>query len=86
MGGALQLTRALALEWARDGITANAIGVGWMSEDQKAADPQLLKYIPLKRYGNPGEIGPLLGYLASDAASFLTAEFIYVDGAVMDVL
>jgi len=80
------LTRALAFEWARDGITVNAIGVGWMAEDQNTADPQLLKYIPLKRYGNPSEIGSLLCYLASDAASFLTAEFIYVDGAVMDVL
>ena len=89
VGGVLQLTRALALEWARDGITVNAIGTGWMAETEKIGalqEEQLLKYIPLRRYGHPREIGSLLCYLASDAASFLTAEFTYVDGAVMDVL
>ena len=86
MGAVLQLTRALAIEWARDGITVNAIGAGWMAETGEAVDEKIARYIPMKRYGKPEEIGSTLTYLASDAANFLTAEFILVDGAVMDVL
>ncbi len=86
MGGVLQLTRALALEWAREGITVNAIGAGWFSETDKAGVVQedlLLRYLPLKRYGHPSEIGSLVVYLASDATDFISGQFLYVDGAVM---
>jgi NAD(P)-dependent dehydrogenase (short-subunit alcohol dehydrogenase family) len=89
MGGVMQLTRALNIEWARHGITVNAIGAGWMSETEKTGAPQeelLLKYIPLKRYGHPSEVGSLLVYLASDATDFLTGQFLYVDGAAMSHL
>ena len=86
MGGVLQLTRALDIEWGKYGITINAIGTGWMSETEKTGAPQeelLLKYIPLKRYGRPEEVGSLLVYLASDTTDFFTGQFLYVDGAVM---
>jgi NAD(P)-dependent dehydrogenase (short-subunit alcohol dehydrogenase family) len=89
MGGVMQLTRALDIEWGRHGITVNAIGAGWMSETEKTGAPQeelLLKYIPLKRYGHPSEVGSLLVYLASDATDFLTGQFLYVDGAAMSHL
>jgi len=89
MGGVLQLTRALDIEWAKHGITVNAIGTGWMSEEEKTGAPQeelLLKYIPLKRYGHPREVGSLLVYLASDRTDFFTGQFLYVDGAVMSHL
>jgi gluconate 5-dehydrogenase len=86
MGGVLQLTRALSLEWVKEGITVNAVGTGWFAETEKTGMPdeeQLLKYLPLKRYGNPDEIGSLLAYLASDAAAFYTGQLVYVDGGVM---
>jgi NAD(P)-dependent dehydrogenase (short-subunit alcohol dehydrogenase family) len=89
MGGVLQLTRALDIEWAKHGITINAIGTGWMSETEKTGAPQeelLLKYIPVKRYGRPEEMGSLLVYLASDATDFFTGQFLYVDGAAMSHL
>jgi len=89
MGGVLQLTRALDIEWARRGITVNAIGTGWMSETEKTGAPQedfLLKYIPVKRYGRPEEMGSLLVYLASDTTNFFTGQLLYVDGAVMSHL
>ncbi len=85
-GGVLQLTRALSLEWVRDGITVNAIGTGWFSETDRAGLVQeelLLRYLPLKRYGHPSEIGSLVVYLASDAAAFVSGQFMYVDGAIM---
>ena len=89
MGGVLQLTRVLDLEWARHGITTNAVGTGWISETEKTGAPQeelLLKYLPLKRYGHPSEMGSLLIYLASDATDFYSGQFLYVDGAVMSHL
>ena len=89
MGGVLQLTRALDIEWAKHGITVNAIGTGWMSEVENTGAPQeelLMKYMPLKRYGHPREMGALLVYLASDTTDFFSGQFLYVDGAVMSHL
>ncbi|MBL7166069.1 MAG: SDR family oxidoreductase [Dehalococcoidales bacterium] len=89
LGGVLQLTRALDIEWTKHGITVNAIGTGWMSEVEKTGVPQeelLMKYMPLRRYGHPREMGPLLVYLASDTTDFFSGQFLYVDGAVMSHL
>ena len=85
-GGVLQLTRTLDLEWARDGITVNAIAAGWMSETDRTGAAQedlLLRYLPMKRYGHPSEIGSLVVYLASDTTDFFTGQLLYVDGAAM---
>ncbi len=89
MGGVLQLTRSLDLEWARHGITVNAIGAGWFAEVEKTSAPQeelLLKYLPMKRYGHPEELGSLVVYLASDATDFFSGQFLHVGGAVMSHL
>jgi 2-dehydro-3-deoxy-D-gluconate 5-dehydrogenase len=83
MGGVLQLTRALALEWARKGITVNAIGTGWFTEPDKPIDQTLVRYIPAKRYGQPEEIGSLVVYLASEKTGFTTGQFMFVDGGLM---
>ncbi|OGP50104.1 MAG: hypothetical protein A2Y79_07250 [Deltaproteobacteria bacterium RBG_13_43_22] len=83
MGGVLQLTRALALEWARKGITVNAIGTGWFTDPDKAMDETLARYIPVKRYGRPEEIGSLTVYLASEVTGFTTGQFMFVDGGLM---
>jgi NAD(P)-dependent dehydrogenase (short-subunit alcohol dehydrogenase family) len=85
MGGILQFTRAASQEWARSGITVNAIGLGWFSEQGEAGatrEDRLVRYIPMKRYGRPEEVGSLAVYLASDAADFVTGQILYVDGAV----
>lgn len=86
LGGVLQLTRALALEWVKEGITVNAVGTGWFSETERTGLPdeeRLIRYLPLKRYGSPDEIGSLVVYLASDAATYYTGQLVHVDGGVM---
>lgn len=86
-GAVLQLTRSLALEWARRDVRVNAVGIGWyttaeVSEEESEKD-LLVRYIPMKRKGNPRDICPLVVYLASDACQFTTGEVIYVDGGLM---
>jgi len=83
MGGVLQLTRALALEWALKGITVNAVGTGWFSETGQPVDETLARYIPGKRFGRPEEIGSLVVYLASEVTEFTTGQFMFVDGGLM---
>jgi len=82
-GGVAQLTRVLALEWALNGITVNAIGTGWFADAGKPTDELITKYIPAKRYGRPEEIGGLVVYLAADATEFTTGQLMYADGGLM---
>lgn len=84
--GVLQMTRALALEWARHGIRVNAIAPGYMQTDlnedffASEAGKALVKRIPQRRLGELSELdGPLL-LLVSDAGSFVTGVTLPVDG------
>jgi NAD(P)-dependent dehydrogenase (short-subunit alcohol dehydrogenase family) len=74
--GVLNLTRALALEWAQSGVTVNAVGAGWIDAGGFLADEtmrrQLERYLPYKRLAEPDEISGAVVYLASDAAAYLT--------------
>ena len=86
-GGLHQLVQTLAVEWARYRITVNGIAPGYFETDMPKAvleDPELrqrvLSRIPLRRFGNPPEIGPLVNYLASDASGFMTGSILRIDG------
>ncbi len=86
-GAVLQLTRSLALDWARRGVRVNAVGLGWM-DDAESGDPEpqsdlLTRYIPLKRKAVPEDLAPLVVWLASDACAFTTGQPIYLDGGLM---
>ncbi len=84
--GVLNLTRALALEWARSGVTINAIGAGWTEGMGLIADEalkqQLARYIPQKRLAQPEEVASAAVYLASDSTGFITGQIIWIDGGV----
>ncbi len=82
MGGAIQLTKALALEWARQNIRVNAIGAGWMYKPELAHDP-VINYIPLRRRGQAEDLASLMVFLASEASSYMSGHVYLVDGGVM---
>ncbi len=90
-GALLQLTRALALEWASHGITVNAILPGPFATEMNRAlleDPEayarFVAQIPLGRWGELEEIRGVVVFLASDAASFITGAGIAIDGGWTD--
>ncbi|MGX9417753.1 SDR family NAD(P)-dependent oxidoreductase [Vibrio sp. WJH972] len=86
-GGIMQLTKAMSLSLAPHGIRVNAVGPGSIDTEMMAgvnANPEAMKMVmsrtPLKRIGNPREIGDVVAFLASKKASYISGETIYVDG------
>jgi NAD(P)-dependent dehydrogenase (short-subunit alcohol dehydrogenase family) len=84
--GVVQMTRALALEWARHGIRVNALCPGYIETDlnrdffASEAGKALIRRVPQRRLGQPADLdGPLL-LLASDASRFMTGTEIVADG------
>jgi NAD(P)-dependent dehydrogenase (short-subunit alcohol dehydrogenase family)/uncharacterized protein (DUF952 family) len=89
-GGIAQLTRALAVAWARDGIRVNAVAPGWIDTPLTQAiqgdaerSAAILARTPLARWGRPEDVaGPVL-FLCSEAAAFITGTILPVDGGYL---
>jgi NAD(P)-dependent dehydrogenase (short-subunit alcohol dehydrogenase family) len=79
-GGGLSFTRTLALEVARSGVTANTIALGLMEMKDPKVTAHLARAIPVGRTGTPEDIGAAVVWLASDEASWVTAQTIEVNG------
>ena len=86
-GGVAQLTKALAVAWAPQGIRVNAIAPGWIAteltrglvEDAERS-AAILARTPMQRWGDPGDVGGVAVFLCSEAARFITGAILPVDG------
>ena len=87
-GGMENMTRTLALEYARKGIRVNAIGPGatatpindWVNDPEELANVN--EFIPMGRVGKPEEMAMATLFLASDDAAYITGQTLFVDGGL----
>ena len=89
-GGIAQLTKALANEWAAQGVNVNAIVPGYIDTDMNTAlindpvrNPQIMARIPAGRWGKPEDLGGAAVFLASRAADYIHGHLLCVDGGWM---
>jgi NAD(P)-dependent dehydrogenase (short-subunit alcohol dehydrogenase family) len=80
-GGAIAFMRHLAIECARDGVTANTLALGLMSNQEGTPETApLASSVPVGRLGTPDEVGAAVVFLASDEAGWITGQTIGVNG------
>ena len=84
-GGVDAFTRAIAIELAPKRIRVNAVAPGYIETEMAsdvltAVDPR--QRIPLRRFGKPADVAGVVGFLLSDAASYMTGEIVKVTGGI----
>lgn len=86
-GGVMQLTKSLAIAWAKDGIRVNAVAPGWIAtpltqalQEDAARSQGILDRTPMGRWGTPADVAKAVLFLASDQADFITGAILPVDG------
>ena len=86
-GGLAAMMRGLAVEYARNGIRANAVLPGWIETGMTEGvfgnerfQEKVLPRIPVRRWGQPEDFGGIAVYLASDAAAYHTGDTLLIDG------
>jgi 3-oxoacyl-[acyl-carrier protein] reductase len=84
--GVIGFTKTVAKELASRGITVNAVAPGFIATDMTSElkSDEILKYIPLGRYGEPEEVAGMVRFLAADsAAAYITGQVFNVDGGMV---
>ena len=84
--GVIGFTKTVAKELATRGITVNAVAPGFITTDMTSdvKSDEILKYIPLGRYGQPEEVAGMVRFLAADpAAAYITGQVFNVDGGMV---
>jgi 3-oxoacyl-[acyl-carrier protein] reductase len=82
--GLIGMTKTIAAEVARRGVTVNAVAPGFIATDMTAelATDEIVKAIPARRQGTPEEVAAAVRFLASDDAGYVTGTTLYVDGGM----
>jgi 3-oxoacyl-[acyl-carrier protein] reductase len=81
--GLIGMTKTIAAEVARRGVTVNAVAPGFIETDMTKDVPQeVLTAVPARRPGRPDEVAAAVRFLASDAAGYVTGTTLYVDGGM----
>jgi 3-oxoacyl-[acyl-carrier protein] reductase len=86
--GLIGFTKSVAKELASRGVTANCVAPGFietaMTRDlPEGVKRQMLDAIPLGRFGQPADVGPVVAFLASEQAAYITGQVIHVDGGML---
>jgi NAD(P)-dependent dehydrogenase (short-subunit alcohol dehydrogenase family) len=89
-GGVLQLTKALAVAWAPEGIRVNAVAPGWIRTGLTAelrqdpeADRRIVERTPMGRWGDPADVAGAVAFLSGPDARFITGAVLPVDGGYL---
>ncbi|MCP5178510.1 MAG: 3-oxoacyl-ACP reductase FabG [Pseudomonadales bacterium] len=82
--GLIGAAKSLALELAKRNITVNCVAPGFIATDMTQAVPEELvkNQIPLRRVGQPDDVAPVVSFLCSDAAAYITRQVVAVDGGM----
>jgi 3-oxoacyl-[acyl-carrier protein] reductase len=82
--GLIGATRSLAQELAKRNVTVNAIAPGFIDTDmvKGAHIDELLRLVPMRRFGTAAEVAALVAYLVSDAAAYITGQVIGINGGI----